>query len=100
MAISHAIIGPIAGLLDTLIPDPKARDEAKLKLLELQGSREMEAATSRCPRSSPTRDRPIPGPAARGRLPLRDVRAVAVGDPDGADRRRAARRWRRTSRTA
>lgn len=43
MAILDAIIGPIAGLLDKLIPDPRARDEAKLKLLELQGSQEMEA---------------------------------------------------------
>src|ERR1700749_2877483 len=43
MAILDAIIGPIAGLLDKLIPDPKARDDAKLKLLELQGSQEMEA---------------------------------------------------------
>jgi hypothetical protein len=44
MAILDAIIGPIAGILDKLIPDPKARDEAKLRLLELQGSQEMEAA--------------------------------------------------------
>lgn len=43
MAILDAIVGPIAGLLDKLIPDPKARDDAKLKLLELQGSQEMEA---------------------------------------------------------
>ncbi|HEX4695479.1 holin family protein [Sphingomonas sp.] len=43
MAILDGIIGPIAGILDKLIPDPKARDEAKLKLLELQGSQEMEA---------------------------------------------------------
>ena len=43
MALLDAIVGPIAGLLDKLIPDPKARDEAKLKLLELQGSQEMEA---------------------------------------------------------
>ena len=43
MAILDGIIGPIAGLLDKLIPDPKARDEAKLKLLELQGNQEMEA---------------------------------------------------------
>jgi len=43
MAILDAIIGPIAGLLDKLIPDPKARDDAKLKLLELQGSQDMEA---------------------------------------------------------
>ena len=43
MALLDAIVGPIAGLLDKLIPDPRARDEAKLKLLELQGSQEMEA---------------------------------------------------------
>ncbi len=43
MALLDAIVGPVAGLLDKLIPDPKARDEAKLKLLELQGSQEMEA---------------------------------------------------------
>ena len=43
MAILDAIVGPVASLLDKLIPDPKARDEAKLKLLELQGSQEMEA---------------------------------------------------------
>ena len=43
MAILDAIVGPVAALLDKLIPDPKARDDAKLKLLELQGSQEMEA---------------------------------------------------------
>ena len=44
MALFDGIIAPIAGLLDKLIPDPKARDEAKLKLLELQGSQELESA--------------------------------------------------------
>jgi hypothetical protein len=44
MALLDGIIAPIAGLLDKLIPDPKARDDAKLKLLELQGTQEMEAA--------------------------------------------------------
>ncbi|MBN8806775.1 MAG: holin family protein [Sphingomonas sp.] len=43
MALLDGIIGPIAGLLDKIIPDPKARDEAKLKLLELQGNQQMEA---------------------------------------------------------
>jgi hypothetical protein len=43
VALLDALIGPVAGLLDKLIPDPKARDEAKLKLLQLQGSQEMEA---------------------------------------------------------
>jgi hypothetical protein len=44
VALLDGIIAPIAGLLDKLIPDPKARDDAKLKLLELQGTQEMEAA--------------------------------------------------------
>jgi hypothetical protein len=38
-----ALVTPIAGLLDKLIPDPKARDAAKLELLKLQSSNEMEA---------------------------------------------------------
>jgi hypothetical protein len=42
MGILEGIIGPVAGLLDKIIPDPKARDEAKLKLLELQGTQAME----------------------------------------------------------
>jgi len=43
MAIFDAIIGPVAKLLDKLIPDPEARDRAKLELLKLQG--DQEAAT-------------------------------------------------------
>jgi hypothetical protein len=42
MGLLDTIIGPIAGIIDKIIPDPKARDEAKLKLLALQGSQEME----------------------------------------------------------
>ncbi|MGN6374252.1 MAG: holin family protein [Sphingomonas sp.] len=42
MAILDGIVGPIAGILDKIIPDPKARDEAKLKLIELQGSQAMD----------------------------------------------------------
>ena len=37
MTILDGIIGPVAGLLDRIIPDPKARDAAKLELLKLQG---------------------------------------------------------------
>jgi hypothetical protein len=37
------IIGPIASLIDKIIPDPKARDAAKLEMLKLQGSQEMES---------------------------------------------------------
>ena len=41
MALLDAIIGPISQLLDRIIPDPRARDEAKLELLKLQGNQEM-----------------------------------------------------------
>lgn len=37
------IIGPITSLIDKIIPDPKARDAAKLELVKLQGSLEMES---------------------------------------------------------
>lgn len=43
MSLIDAIIGPIGKLLDKIIPDPQARDRAKMELLQLQGSQEMEA---------------------------------------------------------
>lgn len=43
MPLIENIIGPIAGLIDKIIPDPKARDAAKLELIKLQGSLEMES---------------------------------------------------------
>jgi Holin of 3TMs, for gene-transfer release len=43
MALLDALISPIAGLIDKIIPDPKARDAAKLELLKLQGSQELDA---------------------------------------------------------
>ena len=43
MPILDALISPIAGLIDKIIPDPRARDAAKLELLKLQGSQEMDA---------------------------------------------------------
>ncbi len=43
MNIIESLIGPIAGLIDKIIPDPKARDAAKLELLKLEGTQEMEA---------------------------------------------------------
>ncbi|MFC3579443.1 holin family protein [Sphingomonas hylomeconis] len=42
MSILDGIIGPIAGLIDKIIPDPRARDAAKLELLRLQGSQELD----------------------------------------------------------
>lgn len=43
MGIIEGIIGPIAGLIDKIIPDPKARDAAKLELLKLEGTQELES---------------------------------------------------------
>jgi acetyl esterase/lipase len=43
MSIIEAIIGPVSQLLDTVIPDPRARARAKLELIKLQGDQEMAA---------------------------------------------------------
>jgi hypothetical protein len=43
MPLIESLISPIAGLIDKIIPDPKARDAAKLELLKLQGSQELES---------------------------------------------------------
>lgn len=43
MSLIDAVIGPIGKLLDKIIPDPQARDRAKLELLQLQGTQDMEA---------------------------------------------------------
>jgi len=43
MPFIDALIGPITSLIDKIIPDPKARDAAKLELIKLQGGQEMEA---------------------------------------------------------
>lgn len=42
MALLDGIIAPVAGLLDRLIPDPKVREAAKLELLRLDGTQELE----------------------------------------------------------
>jgi Holin of 3TMs, for gene-transfer release len=41
MSIINLLIGPVAAILDKILPDPKARDVAKLELIKLQGSQEM-----------------------------------------------------------
>lgn len=46
MALIDAVIGPVAQLLDRVIPDPKARDKAKLELLKLQGDQEFQALSA------------------------------------------------------
>ena len=43
MPLLDTIISPIASLIDKIIPDPRARDAAKLELLKLEGSQDLEA---------------------------------------------------------
>lgn len=42
MPIIESLIGPIAGLIDKIIPDPKARDAAKLELIKLESANELD----------------------------------------------------------
>lgn len=42
MPILEALISPLAAIIDKVIPDKDARDRAKLELIRLQGSQEME----------------------------------------------------------
>jgi|TARA_R100000501_G_scaffold17911_1_gene34569 hypothetical protein len=43
MSVIGTLVGPLAGLIDKVIPDPEARDRAKLELLRLEGSQELES---------------------------------------------------------
>jgi hypothetical protein len=47
MPIFDTIIGPIASIIDKLIPDKEARDKAKLELIRLQGSQDLAEIQSR-----------------------------------------------------
>lgn len=42
MPLIDTLIGPLAGLIDKIIPDPKARDAAKLELMKLERGQELE----------------------------------------------------------
>lgn len=42
MSILDSLLGPLTSIIDKIIPDPKARDLAKLELLKLQGTQEMQ----------------------------------------------------------
>ncbi|MBU6206864.1 MAG: hypothetical protein KGQ42_04190 [Alphaproteobacteria bacterium] len=42
MPILDALIGPLTHLIDKLIPDPAQRAQAKLQLLQLQGTQELD----------------------------------------------------------
>lgn len=42
MSLITALIGPVAKIIDKIIPDKEVRDRAKLELLKLEGSQELE----------------------------------------------------------
>jgi hypothetical protein len=47
MPLLDSLFGPINAIIDKIIPDKDARDRAKLELLELQGSQDMELLQTR-----------------------------------------------------
>lgn len=47
MALIDSLIGPIASIIDKIIPDKEARTKAKLELIALEGSHELKAIEAR-----------------------------------------------------
>lgn len=47
MGILETLIGPISSIIDKIIPDKEARARAKLELLRLEGSQEMQLIEAR-----------------------------------------------------
>lgn len=47
MPLAEALITPIAAIIDKIIPDKAARDKAKLELLRLEGSQDLEELQAR-----------------------------------------------------
>lgn len=47
MAILETLIGPITSIIDKIIPDKEARAKAKLELIKLEGSHEMDLIEAR-----------------------------------------------------
>lgn len=47
MPLFESLIGPIASIIDKVIPDKEARAKAKLELIALQGTQELKAIEAR-----------------------------------------------------
>jgi len=47
MPLIETIIGPVASILDKIIPDKEARAKAKLELLQLEGTQELKEIEAR-----------------------------------------------------
>jgi hypothetical protein len=42
MALLDSLLGPVTRIIDKVVPDPEARDRAKLELLKLENTQELE----------------------------------------------------------
>ena len=47
MPLIESLAGPLASIIDKIIPDKAARERAKLELLKLEGSQELENIQAR-----------------------------------------------------
>ena len=47
MPLLEALIGPLASIIDKVIPDKAAREKAKIELMRLEGTQEMEIVEAR-----------------------------------------------------
>ena len=47
MPILESLIGPLASIIDKVIPDKAARERAKIELIKLEGSQELEGLQAR-----------------------------------------------------
>ena len=47
MAIVESLIGPLASIIDKIIPDKAARERAKIELVKLEGTQELQAIQAR-----------------------------------------------------
>ena len=47
MALVESLIGPLASIIDTIIPDKEARERAKIELVKLEGTQELQAIQAR-----------------------------------------------------
>ena len=47
MPLFEALLGPLAAIIDKVIPDKAAREQAKLELLRLEGTQELELVRAR-----------------------------------------------------
>ena len=43
MPIIESLVGPLASIIDKIVPDKEARQQAKIELIKLEGSQELEA---------------------------------------------------------